>query len=231
MHPFSTLSRPAAVLAALCAVATFAVPVQALAAGAPAAVPVVHAGRNMAVHVSAPAKHRDGDGSQLHARVRDGVYTVDGMVAKVHLNYDIHGATFLYLFVPGVGTAVISAAPMQAALATPVALHLDELTFVVDNHRFMLTGVSMATATGQTPSHLYVHLDRSAWHLNRLPMVGYGDRAELPYQWPGALPADQASDQANESEAVPPIPASLLPRTVPASAMPGQVTLTPASLR
>src|SRR5579875_2646024 len=44
----------------------------------------------------------------LYGRVRDGVYTVDGMVAKVQLNYDVNGVRFLYMFVPGVGTAVIS---------------------------------------------------------------------------------------------------------------------------
>ena len=71
------------------------------------------------VHIGVPAHHRSGDETLLYGRVRDGVYTVDGMVAKLQLNYDVNGVNFLYFFVPGVGTAVVSASADQDAVVAP----------------------------------------------------------------------------------------------------------------
>ncbi|MGI4828703.1 MAG: hypothetical protein ACRYFU_11015 [Janthinobacterium lividum] len=218
-------SRSAA-LAALCGLATFAGSAQTFAAGVGTMAPPLNAPTNSVVRPHVPGHHRNATEKLIYARVRHGMYTVDGMVAKIQLNYDVQGANFMYLFVPGIGTAVVSISPEPDALMTSAALQDDELTFTVDGHHFGLTGVTLANDRGVVPANLYVHLDRAAWHLSRLPMVGFGDRAELPYVWPGALPPEHAE----ESEAIPPIPATLLPSLGNASAPPAPAATSPASI-
>ena len=184
-----------------------------------------------AARVTVPAHHRSASDTLIYGRVRDGVYTVDGMVAKVQLNYDVDGANFLYLFVPGVGTAVLSMAADPNNVTAEAKLRGNELTFMVGDHHFKLTGVALVNGKGSAPEHLYVRLDRSAWRLNRQPMVGFGNVAELPYAWPGALPPASVKE-TEESRVVPPVPASLLPSTssvVPRTAAPAAVD--PALLR
>ena len=181
--------------------------------------------------VNVPGHRRNAEEKLLFGRVRDGVYTVDGMVAKVQLNYDVKGVGYLYFFVPGVGTAVISATPAHDAVASEAALKDGELSFTVGEHTFKLTGVALASDRGTVPAHLYARLDRVAWKLSRQPMVGFGDLGAMPYQWPGALPVAPAPP-AEETEVIPPVPASLLPSTtgvVPRVVVPGAVV--PASLR
>ena len=179
--------------------------------------------------LSAGHSHSD-PGKLIFAKVRDGVYTVDGMVAKVRLNYDVNGANYMYLFLPGIGTAVISIGPDGKAVFSPVTLHQDELTFSVDGHQFNLSGVDLDTGGGNHPAHLFVHLDRSAWHVKKTPAVGFGNRAEMPYEWPGAL----KPQLTEESLDAPPVPASLLPAVAPATlAADGKTTapqLQPVSL-
>ena len=146
--------------------------------------------------------------------MRDGVFTVDGMVAKLQLNYDVNGVHYIYLFVPGVGTAVVSAVADPDAVLTQASYKNMALSFSVGDHRFNLTGVTLASDKGTAPAHLYVRLDRSAWRLNRNPMLGFGNAPAQPYVWPGALPLSTAN-QIEDSEVVPPVPASLLPSAKP----------------
>lgn len=162
-------------------------------------------------HVNVPGHNRRAEETLLYGRVRNGVYTVDGMTAKVKLNYDVNGVSFLYLFVPGVGTAVVSVVADPQAVAIEAKLHEDLLSFAVGEHRFTLSGVALASNKGTAPAHLYVKLDRTAWQLSHRPMVGFGNLAEAPYVWPGALPAAAAQAQAEAVPAAPPVPANLLP--------------------
>lgn len=194
----------AAAFAALSAIALSPCSAQTFAANTGTDVPVI----TVAQHATSlsPGHHKGGEDGTIYGRVRDGVYSVDGMVAKVQLNYDVEGARYLYLFVPGVGTAVVSSVAPQDAVATQAKLRENELSFTVDKHRFNLTGIALVNNKGVQPAHLYVRLDRAAWRLNRQPMVGYGILAEQPYQWPGAMPPIE--NRAEENHAV---PASLLP--------------------
>ncbi len=184
-------------------------------AAATGADPVIGTPPPSAVHIGVPGHRRTGDNKLLYGRVRDGVYTVDGMVAKLQLNYDVNGVGFLYFFVPGLGTAVISADADPDAVVTEAKYKDNELNFSVGDHRFRLTGVALASDKGGAPAHLYAKLDRSAWHLTRQPMVGFGDVREMPYVWPGALPPQAASVQLEDSRVSPPVPASLLPSAKP----------------
>ena len=165
-----------------------------------------------AATVNVPGHSRSSEEKLLFGRVRDGVYTVDGMVAKVHLNYDVNGVRFLTMFVPGLGTAVVSPAPVNDAVLSGATLKDGELSFEVGEHTFKLTGIALASNRGGVPAHLYVRLDRGAWQLGRQPMVGFGDVGAMPYQWPGALPSAPAP-HTEETEVIPPVPARLLPST------------------
>ncbi len=207
----SVFVRCAAFFVAVCGLASLSASAQTLRAAVGSVVPALHVADAGLAGPAGPSHRRRTEDRLIYARIREGVYTVDGMVAKVHLNYDVEGAPYLYLFVPGVGTAVISATPDQDAVMAPAALRQDELHFNVDHHHFTLTGVNLVSDKGQAPTHLYVRLDRAAWGLSRMPMVGFGTLAEFPYEWPGALP----TEQREESEALPPVPSSLLPRMLP----------------
>jgi hypothetical protein len=205
-------ARAAAMLLAVASLSPLVAHGQTFAAMSGTEAVVTAAPENTSARVLTPGHHKKAEPNLLFGRVRDGVYTVDGLVAKVRLNYDVNGVSFLYLFAPGVGTAVISAESEPKAVVSSATLKENELSFTVGEHRFNLTGVALSTGKGSAPAHLNVRLDRAAWGLNRQPMIGFGDAAVMPYQWPGALTA--AAPPAPESaEVLPPVPVTLLPST------------------
>ena len=218
--------RSAVVALALGVLVPVASLAQTFAAGS-AVQPVVSTGPLTNTTRLSPGHHRSEDKQQLFGRVRDGVYTVDGMVAKLKLNYDVNGVDHLYLFVPGVGTAVLSASKEPDTLTAEARLADNELSFTAGEHRFKLTGVALANNKGGAPEHLYVRLDRTAWQLSRQPMLGFGDAAAMPYEWPGSLASVQSTPlTAEEKEIIPPVPVSLLPSPRPVT--PAGVAMAPA---
>ncbi len=229
MRTSSSIVRSAVALVALALVTPLSTLAQTFAAPTETDAVITGPLPTSAARANAP---RHAEDKLLYGRVRDGVYTVDGMVAKLQLNYDVDGARYLYMFVPGVGTAVISSTADPDTVTTQAGLRENELNFAVGDHRFKLTGIALANNKGHVPEHLYVKLDRTAWHLNRHPMVGFGSVSQMPYQWPGALASTPTPEQVEESQVIPPLPASLLPSTrsvVPAQAAPAAVN--PAALR
>lgn len=159
-----------------------------------------------------PSHHKKTDAPLMYARIRDGVYSVDGMVGKVRLNYDVKAASYLYLFMPGVGTALVSLSPSSGAVSVAAAYHEGQLTVRVADHTLNVTGIeSLVNDRGGEPAVLFVSLDRSAWKLGRTPMVGYGRTAQAPFEWPDASPLPVMAGAAAD-EAPAPVPASLLPR-------------------
>lgn len=229
MRCLSLLRCSAAVLVALVAVVPGVGQTFAASTGAEAVIGTPGA---RATHVSVRGHHRKAEEKLLYGRVRDGVYTVDGMVAKVQLNYDVNGAGYLYLFVPGVGTAVVSAVADPDAVITEASYKDTDLSFSVGDHRFNLTGVTLASDKGTAPAHLYVKLDRSAWRLDRHPMIGFGNSPALPYVWPGALKPETARE-TEDPQIVPPVPASLLPSSkalMPAASSAASPVLLPVSM-
>lgn len=148
----------------------------------------------------------------ISAQVRDGVLTIDGMVAKVQLNYDIQRAGYLYFFVPGMGTAVVSRAPIADATRVDNAFDGNTLTFVAGGHTFELTSKSsLLSKRRDQASPVYVRVDRTSVAVGRYPRMGYGDIAESPYVWP--LSAPEQRDREAHFVQPPPLPASVLPRT------------------
>jgi hypothetical protein len=131
--------------------------------------------------------------------------TVDGMIAKVQLNYDISGASYMYFFVPGVGTAVVSLSPMSDSVKVKNAFDGTKLTFTANGHSFELA--SQEDLVGKTDA--YVHFDTSTVALGRTPRMGFGKTLQPPYTWPLSI-APSLDKQAHL--VVPPsVPASMMP--------------------
>jgi hypothetical protein len=158
----------------------------------------------------------------ISAKVRDGVLTIDGMVAKVQLNYDIERTGYMYFFVPGVGTAVVSMEPLADGTKVPDAFDGEKLAFTVDGHSVELSNEgSSLLEKRKSKADVYVRLDRSSVAISRYPRMGYGDTAEAPYVWP--LSAAESANKEKVAYVVTPpaVPKSMLPQTA-SSATPKQ---------
>ena len=152
--------------------------------------------------------------SLISARVRDGVLTIDGMVAKVQLNYDIQHTGYMYFFVPGVGTAVVSLEPLADGMKVPDAFDGEKLAFTVDGHSVELSneGTSLLDKR-KSKADVYVRLDRSTVAISRYPRMGYGDTAAAPYVWPLSGPQPANKEKVEYAVTPPPVPKSMLPQT------------------
>jgi len=152
----------------------------------------------------------------ISARVREGVLTIDGMVAKVQLNYDIERSGYLYFFVPGVGTAVVSMAPIAGGEKAADAFDGEKLAFAVDGHSIELSseGTLLSKRKNKAKADVYVRLDRSTVAVSRTPQMGYGDTTEPPYVWPLSNPEPASKEKVAYVVTPPPMPKSVLPRTV-----------------
>jgi hypothetical protein len=158
----------------------------------------------------------------ISARVRDGVLTIDGMVAKVQLNYDIQNTGYMYFFVPGVGTAVVSMAPMADGVKVPDAFDGEKLAFTVDGHSVELSNDgSSLLEKRKSKADVYVRLDRSTVAISRYPRMGYGDTTAAPYVWPLSSPEPANREKVAYVVTPPPVPKSMLPQSA-SSATPKQ---------
>ncbi len=163
---------------------------------------------------SATASHDTMPKSLISARVRDGVLTIDGMVAKVQLNYDIQHTGYMYFFVPGVGTAVVSMDPLADGTKVPDAFDGDKLAFTVDGHSIELSNDgSSLLERRKGKADVYVRLDRSTVAISRYPRMGYGDTAAAPYVWPLSAAESANKEKVEYVVAPPPVPKSMLPQT------------------
>jgi hypothetical protein len=148
----------------------------------------------------------------ISAQVHDGVLEIDGMVAKVQLNYELQHTGYMYFFVPGMGTAVVSLAPLADAVKVKNAFDGSKLTFVAGGHTFELTSKGNLLTKDRSKTDVYVRLDRTTVAVGRYPRLGFGNTTESPYVWP--LSAAATKDRDVHFVTPPPLPPSVLPRTV-----------------
>lgn len=159
-----------------------------------------------------------------------GELTVDGLIAKAGLNFQILDLKYLYIWVPGLGTAVISNNPFPGATIEGGALDGNTLTVTVDGHTLQLTCDRPMLVTKDEkreeikeekdeaklkpvkqpkpnkkdkPLAMYVAIDRNWQKPSQYPEFGYGDLQKAPYSWPGTL-AD-----LNPNSKAPPLPDNL----------------------
>jgi len=158
----------------------------------------------------------DEHGKKLHAEkvkppkmtplnVSRGTFTVDGVIAKAELNYDIADLKFLYFYVPGMGVTVVSNQPFPGSKEEKDAFSENSLKIAADGHSLELA--SDKRLLDKKPASAYVLVDRDFRLPSRYPVVGYGTVTKAPYQWPGS----KANPQITGTVAPPPIPKNLEP--------------------
>ncbi len=148
---------------------------------------------------------------KVSIKITSGMLVIDGLVAKVQLNYDIHHAGYLYFFMPGEGTVVFSKVKMPDAMKIPDAIQGSTVAFSVGRHHIELTSET-PIESGPIEAHdMYVWLDTSTIGLARTPQFGYGNTRKAPYVWP--LSKVEKKDAYAHIVAPPPMPLNLLPKT------------------
>jgi hypothetical protein len=134
-----------------------------------------------------------------------GTFTVDGVIAKAELNYDIADFHFVYFYVPGMGVTIVSNHEFPGSKPQKDAFHDATLTVKVDDHTLQLAGDKRLL--GKNPEPAFVAVDRSFQLPSKYPVVGYGTITRPPYQWPGSKENGELAGVI----APPPIPKNLEP--------------------
>lgn len=146
----------------------------------------------------------------MNAHIKNGTLTVDGMVAKVHMNYDINGSDFLYFYLPGGGTAIVALSRFPNAVLQKKAVNGSTITINGNGHIFQLT--TDGKVFDDKHQDLWTRFDVGASALGRYPMVGFGNSLTAPFAWPASQPPTRAQLSGDLAIVPPPVPVNLLPR-------------------
>jgi len=146
-----------------------------------------------------------------------GTLTVDGMIGKAGLNYEIADLKFIYMYAPWIGTVVVSNAMFPGAKLQANGFDQHTLTVQVEDHTFQL--YSDKLLLGKNPEPAYVMVDRDFQLQTKVPVMGYGETLKAPYNWPGA----KENPVAKGALKPPPVPANLRPAPLLAKCPPGQM--------
>jgi hypothetical protein len=184
----------------------------------------------------------DENGKKLHApkekppklvsvSISRGILTVDGMTVKAALNYEIKDLKYVYFYVPGIGTVVVSKDPFPAAVEQKRAF--DDKTLTVTLGERVLQLSSENRLLGKAPESAFVLVNKSFTLPSKFPVMGYGTLRVAPYAWPGS----KVNDELKGAVEAPPLPADLRPaqllqpcptgqmRTAAPPALPGQAAV------
>jgi hypothetical protein len=128
----------------------------------------------------------------LPVNIVHGELTVDGLIAKAGLNFQIADLKFFYIWVPGLGTAIVSNQPFPGAKIQANALEGKVLTVNADGHQLQLACdqpliYEKNTKAKPKPISMFVAVDRSFDRGSAYPEFGYGTVVKAPYTWPGTL--------------------------------------------
>jgi hypothetical protein len=134
-----------------------------------------------------------------------GTLTVDGMTGKAALNYEIKDLKYVYFYVPGIGTTVVSNEPFPGAVEQKHAFDDKTLTVTVNEHILQLS--SDKRILGKAPESAFVLVDKSFTVPTKFPVMGYGPIRVAPYAWPGSR--DNA--ELKGTVGPPPLPTNLRP--------------------
>jgi hypothetical protein len=158
----------------------------------------------------------DENGKKLHAvkvkppktvtvSISHGILTVDGLTGKAALNYEIKDLKYIYFYVPGIGTTVVSNDPFPGAVEQKHAFDDKTLTITVGEHVVQLS--SDNRLLGKAPESAFVLVDKYFTVPTKFPVVGYGPIRVAPYAWPGS----RVNQDAKGAVEAPPLPADLRP--------------------
>jgi hypothetical protein len=115
-------------------------------------------------------------------RVDGGVLTVDGFTVKTGVDLRIANFRYLYVGVPGFGTAVVSERPFAGAEEERAAFRGNLLTVTADGRKVQLTAANRMRGTHSA----YVLFMPGGGTSLRKATVSYGDAAMTPAVWGGA---------------------------------------------
>jgi hypothetical protein len=146
---------------------------------------------------------------EFSTSIRNGILSVDGMVGKAGMNYDVHQG-FLYFTIPGVGTAIVAQTRFMNAAPQKDAFHGNELSINVNGHMVELTN-SGPLVTGSKTAEAWVAIDPLYGANIRFPEMGFGNTQQRPYVWPGSKTV-QARVDPHALVVPPPLPKSVLPK-------------------
>ena len=173
----------------------------------------------------------DENGKKLHAlkekppktvsvSISHGTLTVDGMTGKAALNYEIKDLKYVYFYVPGIGTTVVSNDPFPGAVEQKHAFDDKTLTVTVGEHVLQLS--SDNRMLGKTPESAFVLVDKSFSVPTKFPVMGYGPIRVAPYAWPGSRSnEDRNNEELKGAVEAPPLPADLRPALILQPCPPG----------
>ena len=147
-----------------------------------------------------------------------GILTVDGLTGKAALNYEIKDLKYLYFYVPGIGTTVVSNDPFPGAVEQKHAFDDKTLTVTVGEHVVQLS--SDNRLLGKVPESAFVLVDKYFTVPTKFPVMGYGPIRVAPYAWPGSKVNEDLKGAALEA---PPLPADLRPTLLLQPCPPGQM--------
>lgn len=158
-----------------------------------------------------------------------GILTVDGWTGKARMNYDIADLKFLYIYVPGIGTTIVSQEPFPGAKEQPGAFNGSSLRVTVEGHPIELA--SEKPLLGEKPEAAWVMVDRDFMLPATFPVLGYGTATKAPYAWPGSKQDAETAAPPLPSDVMPtlllsPCPAGMMRRAGP-PVLPGQKTSAP----
>jgi hypothetical protein len=138
----------------------------------------------------------------INVSIAHGTLTVDGMIGKAALNYEIHDLKYIYFYAPWVGVVVVSNVPFPSSTPQPNAFNDKTLTVAVGEHTFQL--YSDKQLLGKKPETAFVLVDRNFQLPTQMPVMGYGAMLKAPYAWPGAK-------LVASTKYAPPVPVELRP--------------------
>jgi hypothetical protein len=134
-----------------------------------------------------------------------GTLTVDGLIGKAALNYEIKDLKYVYFYVPGIGTTVVSNDPFPGAVEQKHAFDDKTLTVTVGEHVLQLS--SDNRLLGKAPESAFVLVDKNFVVPTKFPVMGYGPIRVAPYAWPGS----KINGELKGAVEAPPLPVDLRP--------------------
>jgi hypothetical protein len=149
--------------------------------------------------------------------INRGTLTVDGMTGKAALNYEIKDLKYVYFYVPGIGTTVVSNDPFPGAVEQKHAFDDKTLTVTVGEHVLQLS--SDNRLLGKTPESAFVLVDKNFSVPTKFPVMGYGPIRVAPYAWPGS----KSNEESKSVVEAPPLPVDLRPALLLQPCPPGQM--------
>lgn len=169
------------------------------------------------------------------AHISRGIFTVDGVIGKAALNYDIPDLKYIYFYAPGIGVVVISDNKFAGSVEEKGAFNGHSLKVKVAGDHVMelysddillgkKTQAGKESGTNAHAETAYVVYDPNFTLPTRFPIVGYGDKPDPPYNWPGSRL--NVTTKGIDPDA-PPVPTVLTPKLAANPCPAGMVLINP----